>query len=172
MSGLINVLVIIAVIALVVVRQCSARRNSDDRRWWVLPGILILLSLRQSGLTDPRDEALSLVVLGAELLVGLVVGVGWGRTTRLWRESDGSMWSRGTKATVLVWTGGLALRTALSGTTVPMGIRQGSAAPIAALALTLLARSGVLTWRARGMSPAYGDAVGGLSSQPAWKGRV
>ncbi|MFG2561375.1 DUF1453 domain-containing protein [Streptomyces sp. NPDC048496] len=172
MSGLINVLVIVAVIALVAVRQCSARRISDDRRWWVLPGILIFLSLREPGLTDPRHEALSVMVLGAELLVGLVIGVGWGWTTRLWRGSDGSLWSRGTKATVLVWTGGLALRAALYGTAVPMGIRQGSAALMAALALTLLARSGVLTWQARGMSPAYGDAVGGLSSQPVWKDRV
>ncbi|MCX4532151.1 DUF1453 domain-containing protein [Streptomyces sp. NBC_00841] len=172
MSGLINVLVIIAVIALVVVRQCSARRIADDRRWWVLPGILIFLSLREPGLTDSRHESLSAVVLGAELLVGLVIGVGWGWTTRLWRESDGSLWSRGTKATVLVWTGGLAMRAALYGTAALMGIRQGSAALMAALALTLLARSAVLTWRARGMSPAYGDAAGGPPSQPAWKDRV
>ncbi|MFB6779610.1 DUF1453 domain-containing protein [Streptomyces sp. NPDC056352] len=172
MSGLINVLVIIAVIALVVVRQCSARRIADDRRWWVLSGIPIFLSLREPGLTDPRHEVLSAVVLGAELLVGLVIGVGWGWTTRLWRESDGSLWSRGTKATVLVWTGGLAMRAALYGTAALMRIRQGSAALMAALAVTLLARSAVLTRRARGMSPAYGDAVGGLSSQPAWKERV
>jgi hypothetical protein len=99
MAGLINVLAIIAVIALVVVRQCSARRIPVGRRWWVLPGILIFLSLRETGLTDPGHEALSVVVLGAELLVGL-------------------------------------------------------------------------TWRARGMSPAHGDAVGGLSSQPTRKDRV
>lgn len=47
MSGLVNILVIGAVIAVVVVRQCSARQISDDRRWWILPGILLVLSLRE-----------------------------------------------------------------------------------------------------------------------------
>ncbi|MEU0832906.1 hypothetical protein [Streptomyces sp. NPDC005969] len=38
--------------------------------------------------------------------------------------------------------------------------------------LTLLARSGALTRRSVGISPAYGGAVGGLSSQPVWKDRM
>lgn len=74
MSGLVNALLIIAVVAVVVVRQCSARRISDDRRWWILPGILLVMSLREPGLMDVHHEALSVVVLGAELTVGLVTG--------------------------------------------------------------------------------------------------
>ncbi|MGW5274779.1 DUF1453 domain-containing protein [Streptomyces sp. NPDC004044] len=172
MSGLVNALLIIAVVAFVVARQCLARRISDDRRWWILPGILLVMSLREPGLMDPHREALSLVVLGAELAVGLVTGAGWGWTSRLWREPDGSLWSKGTKATVFVWTGGLALRAALYGAAALMGIHQGSAALLTALAVTLLVRGGVLTWRARQVRPAYGGAADGLPSRPGWKDRV
>ncbi|WP_327127144.1 DUF1453 domain-containing protein [Streptomyces sp. NBC_01727] len=172
MPGLVNALLIIAVVAVVVVRQCSARRISDDRRWWFLPGILLVMSLREPGLTDAHHKALSVVFLGAELAVGLVTGAGWGWTARLWREPDGSLWSKGTKATVFVWTGGLVLRAALYGVAALMGIHQGSAALMTALAVTLLVRSGVLMWRARQMRPAYGGAAGGMPSRPAWKDSV
>lgn len=172
MSGLVNALLIIAVVAVVVVRQCSARRISDDRRWWILPGILLVLSLREPGLMDAHHEALSVVVLGAELAVGLVTGAGWGWTARLWREPDGSLWSKGTKATVFVWTGSLVLRAALYGAAALMGIHQGSAALMTALAVTLPVRSGVLMWRARQMRPAYGGAADGMPSRPAWKDSV
>lgn len=172
MPGLVNALLIIAVVAIVVVRQCSARRISDDRRWWILPGILLFMSLREPGLMDRHHEALSVVVLGAELAVGLVTGAAWGWTARLWREPDGSLWSKGTKATVFVWTGGLVLRAALYGAAALMGIHQGSAALMTALAVTLLVRSGVLMWRARQMRPAYGGAADGMPSRPAWKDSV
>ncbi|MET8326871.1 hypothetical protein [Streptomyces sp. NPDC005181] len=71
--------------------------------------------MREPGLMDTHREALSVAVLGAELLVGLVTGAGWGWTARLWREPDGSLWSKGTEAAVFVWTGGLVLRAALYG---------------------------------------------------------
>ncbi|MFE6665044.1 DUF1453 domain-containing protein [Streptomyces sp. NPDC057697] len=172
MSGLVNILVIGAVIAVVVVRQCSARRISDGRRWWVLPGVLLVLSLREPGLVDPRHTALSLAFLGAELVVGLVTGAGWGWTARLWREADGSLWSKGTKATVFVWIGGLALRAVLYGAAALMGVHQGSSALLSALAVTLAVRGGALMWRAQQMAPAYGGSAGGTTPRPAWKDRV
>jgi hypothetical protein len=192
MSGLVNVLVIGAVIAVVVFRQCSAQQVTADRRWWVLPGILLVLSLREHGLVDPRHAALSIAVLGAEMVVGLVTGAGWAWTTKLWREADGSLWSKGTKATVFVWTGGLVLRAALYGAAALMGIHQGTAALLAALAVMLAARGGALMWRAGQMrpehghstyrDPAYRDSAYGESAyvgsgdgtmpRPAWKDRL
>ncbi|MEL5956084.1 DUF1453 domain-containing protein [Streptomyces sp. CLV115] len=161
MSGLVNVLVIGAVIAVVVFRQCSAQQITDDRRWWVLPGILLVLSLREPGLVDPHHAALSAAVLGAEMVVGLVTGAGWAWTTRLWREADSSLWSKGTKATAFVLVGGLALRAALYGAAALMGIHQGTAALLAALAVTLAARGGALMWRAGQMRPAHGGSMRG-----------
>lgn len=73
-----------------------------------------------------------------------------------------------------------------------MGIHQGTAALLAALAVMLAARGGALMWRAGQMRPAYGDSKRGDSmhggsahgesayggsgdramSRPAWKDRV
>lgn len=53
-----------------------------------------------------------------------------------------------------------------------MGIHQGSAAPMSALAVMLAVRSGVLMWRAGQMRPAYGGFADGMASQPAWKDLV
>ncbi|MCM2411252.1 DUF1453 domain-containing protein [Streptomyces sp. RKAG290] len=172
MSGPVNVLVILGVIALVVVRQISASRISGDRRWWVLPGVLLVMSLREPGLVDHHHETLSVVVLGAELVVGLVTGAAWGWTARLWRAEDGSVWSKGTKATVYVWTGGLALRAALYGVAAALGVHQGSPALMMALAVTLLVRSGVLARRAAEIPPSYGGSADRTPSAPAWKDRV
>lgn len=180
MSGLVSVLVIVAVIAVVVVRQCSAQRISGDRRWWVLPGVLLVMALREPGLVDPHHEALSVVVLGAELAVGLVTGAGWAWTSRLWRAEDGTLWSKGTRATVWVWTGGLVLRAALYGLGAAMGIHQGGPALMMALAVTLLVRSGLLALRAAGMARTDGapaESAGrrpaeGALLRPTWKDRV
>ncbi|NED88308.1 DUF1453 family protein [Streptomyces sp. SID11233] len=172
MSGLVNVLVIVAVIALVVVRQCSARQISGDRRWWLLPGILLVMALREPGLVDRHHETLSVVVLGAELVVGLVTGAAWGWTARLWRAEDGSLWSKGTRATVYVWTGGLVLRVVLYGVAAALGVHQGSSALMMALAVTLLVRSGVLVRRAAQIPASYGDAADRAPFRQAWKDRV
>lgn len=172
MSGLVNVLVIVAVIALVVVRQFSAQRISGDRRWWVLPGVLLVLAVREPGLVDPHHQALSVTVLAAELVVGLVTGAGWAWTSRLWRAEDGTLWSKGTKATVLVWTGGLALRAGLYGVAIMLGIHQGTPALLMGLAVTLLVRGGTLALRADRISPSYGGSPGGVPFRPAGKDRV
>ncbi|WNI28794.1 CcdC protein domain-containing protein [Streptomyces sp. ITFR-6] len=169
MSGLVNVLVIVAVIALVVVRQCSARQISGDRRWWLLPGVLLVMALREPGLVDQHHETLSVAVLGAELAVGLVTGAAWGWTARLWRAEDGSLWSKGTRATVYVWTGGLVLRAALYGVAAALGVHQGSSALMMALAVTLLVRSGILVMRSAGIPASYADRA---PFRQAWKDRV
>ncbi|MGW4231377.1 DUF1453 domain-containing protein [Streptomyces sp. NPDC004980] len=179
MPGFFNVLVIAAVVAIVVVRQFFDRRIGDEKRWWVLPGILLLVAVREDGVLDPHHEALSAVVLGAGLLLGLVTGAGWGWTARLWPGPDDSVWSRGTRATVFVWAGGLALRASLAGAAVLLGIHQGSGSLLMSLAVMLLARSGVLVLRARGLRgqdvvPAGAMIGGGLSPSAgtAWKDRT
>ncbi|WP_406283460.1 DUF1453 domain-containing protein [Streptomyces sp. NBC_00209] len=172
MSGLVNALVIIAVIVLVVVRQCSAQRISGDRRWWVLPGVLLFMALREPGLVDPHHRIASAIVLGAELVVGLLTGAGWAWTSRVWRAEDGSLWSRGTRATALVWVGGLGLRVALYGVAVVLGVHQGGPALMAALAATLLIRQGLLALRAAAISGSHGGPVVGAAVRQEGKDRV
>ncbi|MFF1259326.1 MULTISPECIES: DUF1453 domain-containing protein [unclassified Streptomyces] len=174
MSGLTNVLVIIAVVVLVVVRQFKAQQITMDKRWWVVPGVLVFMALRKPDFLDPHHQALSASLMGLELLVGLAIGAGWAWTTRLWIAQDGTVWSKSTKASGAVWIVGVAIRAGLYAAGAAFGIKQGSAALMLALAATLLVRSGVLIWRAQSLQTAsrragaYGDGV----PAPSWKDRV
>ncbi|MCX4814385.1 MULTISPECIES: CcdC protein domain-containing protein [unclassified Streptomyces] len=174
MSGLVNALVIVAVVAVVIVRQFRARQIGTDRRWWLLPVILGVVALREPGLLDAHHHTASALLLGVELVIGLVTGAGWAWTTRLWVESDGSVWSKSTKASGGVWVVGIALRVGLMALGAAVGVHQDSSALMLGLAATLLVRSGVLTWRAQSFTgtavsaPAYGFGM----ARPARKERV
>ena len=174
MSGLVNALVIVAVVAVVIVRQFRARQIGTDRRWWLLPVILGVVALREPGLLDAHHHTASALLLGVELVIGLVTGAGWAWTTRLWVESDGSVWSKSTKASGGVWVVGIALRVGLMALGAAVGVHQDSSALMLGLAATLLVRSGVLTWRAQSFTgtavsaPAYGSGM----ARPARKERV
>ncbi|MFJ6570602.1 DUF1453 domain-containing protein [Streptomyces sp. NPDC091292] len=159
MSGLANVLVVVAVVVLIAARQMRPQQIRDARRWWILPVVLLYLGLREPGIIDAHHEAASGVLLAVELLVGLVMGAAWGWTSRVWSEADGSVWSKGTKATAAVWGGGIALRLGLVGTGAVIGVHQGSGALLLGLAVSLLVRAGVLAWRAQSAHPAYAQAT-------------
>ncbi|MFF4252811.1 DUF1453 domain-containing protein [Streptomyces sp. NPDC001663] len=174
MSGLVNALVIAAVVVLVIVRQFRAQRIGSDRRWWLVPVILGVVALREPGIVDTHHRTESIVLLGAELLIGLAMGAGWAWTTRIWAEPDGTVWSKSTKASVTVWIGGIALRVGLFALGAALGVHQNSSALLVALAATLLVRSGILVWRAQSQAPAsaHGPAYGDGMARPAWKERV
>ncbi|MCQ4044819.1 CcdC protein domain-containing protein [Streptantibioticus rubrisoli] len=155
MSGLTDVAVIIAVVVLVLARQLRPRKVADGARWWILPAVLVFLSAKNGGVVDTHHEALSVGLLAAEILVGLGMGAVWAYTTRLWREADGSVWAKGTKATLAAWTGGVLLRIGLAAVAAMLGVHQGGGATMLALAATLLVRTGMVMWRARELEPAY-----------------
>ncbi|MFE2532801.1 DUF1453 domain-containing protein [Streptomyces sp. NPDC059371] len=171
MSGLMNATLILAVAAVVIARQFSARRISADRRWWIGPAVLAVMALREPGVIDPHHQIEASLLLGMELAVAVAIGAGWAWTTRIWTEPDGVVWSRSTKAAGAVWAAGICLRLGLFGIGTLVGVHQTSSALMLGLAATLLVRSGLLTWRAQslqpavtgqsqGQSPAYGDGVG------------
>jgi hypothetical protein len=157
MSGLVNALVIVAVVAVVIVRQFRARRIDTDRRWWLLPVILAVVALREPGILDAHHHTESALLLGVELLIGLATGAGWAWTTRLWVEEDGSVWSKSTKASGGVWIVGIALRVGLIALGAVVGVHQDSSALMLGLAATLLVRSG--SWSG-GPSPSPGGRIG------------
>ncbi|MEU0116653.1 DUF1453 domain-containing protein [Streptomyces bobili] len=167
MAWLVNALLIAAVATLAIVRQFRAVRVDADRRWWVLPGILAFVALREPHLLGADQHTASAAILAADLLVGLAVGTGWAWTTRIWVETDGAVWTKSTKASVVVWTAGVGLRAGLFACGGMVGVHQGSSALVLALAATLLVRSGILTWRVKSLhrtpAPAsaltYGDGV-------------
>ncbi|WP_055494355.1 DUF1453 family protein [Streptomyces sp. TP-A0356] len=171
MPGPANALLITAAVVLIVVRQFGARRITADRRWWLVPAVLVFLALREPDLLGPDHRIQSAVLLAAELLIGVATGAGWAWTTRIWTEPDGTVWSRTTKAGIAVWIVGIALRAGLFGLGAVLGVHQDSSALFLALAATLLVHSGILVWRSGPATPtdarssAYGDRV----PQPAWK---
>ncbi|MFF7753063.1 DUF1453 domain-containing protein [Streptomyces sp. NPDC007971] len=173
MSGLVNVLVTVAVVAIVIVRQFRARAIDTDRRWWLLPVILGVVALREPGILDAHHRIESAVLLAVEVLIGLATGAGWAWTTRVWTEPDGVVWTKSTKASAAVWAGGIALRVGVFAFGILLGVHQDSSALMLGLAGTLLVRSGILAWRAQSIgsasrpAPAYGDGMA-----PAWKERV
>ncbi|MGY0019210.1 DUF1453 domain-containing protein [Streptomyces sp. cg35] len=167
MSGFTDVLVIVAAVALVLVRQFRTERLSMDRKWWLLPAILGFVALRNGSLADPHHMTGSVVLLAVELLVSIGIGIGWAFTTRVWTDEQGDVWTKGTMATAGTWFGGVAARGALVGIGLLMGVHLGSSALMLGFALSLLIRSGLLMWRAGGLRSAY---VGPLA-QPAWEDR-
>ena len=168
MAGPTDALLIAAAVVLILLRQFRARRISADRRWWVMPAVLVFLAVRAPGAVDPHHPVESALLIGAELLIGLATGAGWAWTTRIWTEQDGTVWSRGTRASVAVWIVGIGLRVGLFGLGAILGVHQDSSALFLALAATLLVRSGILVWRSRSVStaqlqsPAYGDRTTAL----------
>ncbi|MFF3114458.1 DUF1453 domain-containing protein [Kitasatospora sp. NPDC057904] len=149
MTALVNIVVIIAVLALVVRRQMRAQRLDAERRFWLLPLILGALALRDPQLIDHDHAALSAVLLGASLVAVLAMGSVWGWTVRLWRAADGSVWAKGTKATVAAWVGMIAIRLGLYGIGSAMHVHQAGSALMLGIAVMLLVRSLVVNWRAR-----------------------
>ncbi|MFI7384076.1 DUF1453 domain-containing protein [Streptomyces sp. NPDC049813] len=167
MSGFTEILVIVAVAALVLVRQFRTERLSLDRKWWLLPGLLGFFALRDGSLTDPHHLTGSVALLAVELLVSLGIGIGWAFTTHVWSDEDGDVWTKGTMATAGTWLGGIAVRAAIVGVGLALGIHLGTSALMLGFALSLLVRSGLLIWRAGGLRSAYARPL----TQPAWEGR-
>ncbi|MBF9071584.1 CcdC protein domain-containing protein [Streptacidiphilus fuscans] len=163
MPALANVVVIIAVVGYVLFRQFQPRLvNSNPRRLLIVPAVLAYLALRDPHLLDPHHRALSagFLIVGVVLEIGM--GAAWGFTTRIWRDADGSIWSKGTKASLFAWIGMVIVRIALYAGAAAFSIPQGQAGILLSLAALLLVRGMVVTWRSREFGAAYGSPVGAL----------
>ncbi|MER7172475.1 DUF1453 domain-containing protein [Streptomyces mesophilus] len=163
MSEIVNGLVIIGVVALIVLTQFKARRIGDERRWWVLPVVLGFVALGKPDLLGEGQTAQAATLLAVELVLSLAMGALFARTTQVWRADDGAVWSKGSRLTLAVWVGGIAVRAGLYGIGAAFGVHQSSAALMLGLSAMLLARAGLLQWRTR----TYREVVG--YPRPAWK---
>ncbi|MFJ9609979.1 DUF1453 domain-containing protein [Kitasatospora sp. NPDC101176] len=160
MSALVNLLVVVAVMALVIRRQMRPQRLDGDRRFWVLPVVLGALALRDPRLIDHEHTVLSATLLGCGLAAVLAMGSVWGWTVRLWRAEDGALWATGTKATMAAWAGMIFIRLGLYETGAVLHVHQAGSALLLSLAVLLLVRSLVVNWRARMLEAP--DRVAGL----------
>ncbi|WP_045303412.1 CcdC protein domain-containing protein [Saccharothrix sp. ST-888] len=156
MSSLANVLIAVAVMALVVSRQLRARKLDTERRFWLLPAILAVVALRGPGLIDSAHRSESVGLLVASVVAVLAMGSVWGWTVRLWRDRDGAVWAQGTKVTLAAWGGMVAIRIGLYALGSALHVHQGSNALLLSLAALLLVRGLVVDWRARSLEQPCG----------------
>lgn len=154
MSGLVNLLLPIAVLALVVRRQLRPQRLDTERRFWLVPLILGGCALRDPQLVDPGRVGPAVALLAVALLATLAMGCVWGWTVRLWCDDEGTLWARGTKATAAAWAGLIAVRLGVYGVGRALHIDQRGAGLLLGLAILLLVRGAVVNWRARELGTA------------------
>ncbi|MFF7637934.1 DUF1453 domain-containing protein [Kitasatospora sp. NPDC008050] len=148
MVALGNILIILVVVVFIARRQFQARKLNTERRFWVLPLILGALALRDPHLIDPAHRGAAIGLLLASVVVVLAMGSTWGWTVRIWRESDGAIWVKGTVATVAAWAGLIVLRVGLYGLGSAMHVHQSSSSLLLTLGALLLVRGVVVNWRA------------------------
>ncbi|TJZ41587.1 DUF1453 family protein [Streptomyces piniterrae] len=162
MSGSLNTLVTVVVVAMVFIRQFQAQRvTAESKNGWLIPAVLAVMALRKPGLLDSAHHTLSVVLLAAGVAIGLASGAAWAWTSRMWTDDDGGVWTKGGWATAGVWFGGMALRLGLVGIAAALGIHQGTPATMLAVAAMLLTRTGVTTWRAQSLRATYRVPVAG-----------
>ncbi|MFD7921461.1 DUF1453 domain-containing protein [Streptomyces sp. NPDC059740] len=156
MNGLSSVLVTVALVGLVLVRLFRPQRlDTADNRWWVLPLVLAAVAVGRQGTLDAAHPALSVVLLVAGVVIGLLTGAGWAMTTRLRTETGGTVLSSPTPATFGVWGVGILLRLGTYAAGAALDVHTGNGPLLLSLAVTLLARGGLLHWRARSGPGAY-----------------
>ncbi|MFJ8476610.1 DUF1453 domain-containing protein [Kitasatospora sp. NPDC094011] len=159
MVSLANLLVIVAVVAVVVTRQMRVQRLDTERRFWLLPLILGALALRDPQIIDHQHTALSATLLVAGLVAVVAMGSVWGWTVRIWRAADGAVLVKGTKATLAAWGGMIAIRIGLYAVGSALGVHQAGSSLMLGMAVLLLVRSLVVNWRARTLEPARATAI-------------
>jgi hypothetical protein len=158
MHEALNGLIVVAVVAIVIVRR-FARRRVDERRLLVIPLVVGVIGIAQGRPIDTHHAGLSTGLLAAEIVAALLLGLGLGATMRVWREADGSLWSRGTWATFGVFVASIVIRGGLYVLGHAAGARPGSGTVLISVAAWLLAQNAVIAWRSR-------ELPGRVSVQP------
>ncbi|HEU5024800.1 MAG TPA: hypothetical protein VFV01_07740 [Spirillospora sp.] len=151
-----NVLIALAVLALVLYRQLRAR-PVGERRLYTLPAVLAVIGIAQGGLLDDAHAALSVALLAAEAVAAIAFGVLRAVTVRLWREKDGALWRRGTGWTLAAWLVSILSRVGFLAAGHALGLKLGSSVFLVFLALTLIVQNLLVAWRGRrigGTAPA------------------
>jgi hypothetical protein len=148
MHEALNALIIVAVVVLVIAGRFR-RRRIDERRLLVIPIVLGVIGLAQGSTVDAHHAALSAGLLAAEIVAALLLGLGLGATMRVWREPDGSPWSKGTWTTFGVFVASIAIRGGLYAAGYAAGVRPGSGTLMITVAAWLLAQNAVIAWRCR-----------------------
>lgn len=157
--NLLNGLLLVAALAFSIYRQMRPRpvRGLTMAMPLILMGYGVytaFLGPHPTGLVDGEHLAASLLLLVVGLLFEAGLGVLRGMTVHTWRAADGTVWRRGTVATLGLWAALILVRV---GIVVAGGFLLHTEEPAAAIlvgvGITLLAQNLVTTMRASRLEP-------------------
>ncbi|MEU8662746.1 hypothetical protein [Actinoplanes philippinensis] len=146
MSHDLATLIASVVLVVVLVRQFQARKVGWS--FWVLPLIPAAFGLLLPGLVDPQHRNLSIALDVAIVAVGVVMGVVYGFTVKVWRDPENRIWSKATTVAIAVWLVVFAARAAVYAAGHAAGVDTGEGPLLFSFGAVLLARTVVVTWRA------------------------
>ena len=160
-----DVILGLAVLALLIYRQLSARPvNASALR---LIAILVVIGLIQTYqfLSKGHNHPLTFAALGGSLVLAAIFGALRAGTVRVWLQ-DGQPWSQGNLVTAVLWIGSLVAHLGYDVLVVhgPGARGLGTATIILYLAVTLGFQRVLVFRRAHRLQPAGPGAPGGLGS--------
>jgi hypothetical protein len=110
-ANITNLIIGVAVVALLVSRQLMARRLKENYRLSVILAIIGLVEFVNflKSLHGPHDDGrIAVAVVGSLVLAG-VLGAARALTVRVWRQDDGQLMRQGTWLTAVLWIVSLAV---------------------------------------------------------------
>jgi hypothetical protein len=108
-SAITSIVIAVAVVALLIVRQFTARRvrESTAARLVLILGVIGVIQMVQAA----KGHHVGAMTIGA-IAVGLLIGAGLGAaramTLRIWRDDTGVAWRQGSWLTASLWVVSLA----------------------------------------------------------------
>ena len=145
---LVNVVVGLLVLGWILMRQMSPRRVADSPKGALIVTVIGLVSAAQF-VDHHHLSVLALATMVVSALLGAAFAVARGFTVRIWRDEQGTAWSRGTATTLVLWFVGLAAHVGLD---MVAGHGAGSATIVLYIGTMLLAQLVVVQWRARSIA--------------------
>ena len=106
-----NLIIGVAVVALLVSRQLMARRLNDNYRLSVILAIIGLVQFVNfiKSVHGPHDDGRIIVAVVGSLLLAGVLGAARALTVRVWQRGDGQLMRQGTWITAVLWVLSLAV---------------------------------------------------------------
>ena len=106
-----NLIIGVAVVALLVSRQLMARRLNENYRLSVILAIVGLVEFVNflKSVHGPHDDGRIIVALAGSLVLAALLGAARALTVRVWRQDDGQLMRQGTWVTAVLWIVSLAV---------------------------------------------------------------
>ena len=147
---LVNVVVGLLVLGWILTKQMSPQQVKNSPKGALIVTVIGLVSAAQF-VDHHHLSVVALATMVFSALLGVAFAAARGFSVRIWRDEQGTLWSRGTVATLVLWIVGLAAHVGLD---MVAGHGAGSATIVLYIGTMLLAQLLVVQWRARALTGA------------------